>query len=249
MKSKPDPSHKNNESNLLIRELRWALRAQADPAKAAAMQAYMKSTMPYYGIQATEQRRIYREIFSQHPLESFESWSHTVLALWRSAQFREERYAALELIGRKCYADFRTLACLPLYEEIIVTGAWWDTVDHVAIHRLGELLRHYPRQMKMEMRTWSRCDDLWKRRSAILCQISFKRDTDQSLLYACIQPALGNREFFLRKAIGWALRQYARVDPHEVIRYVTEKRDELSGLSKREALKHPLRTGLIDALP
>jgi hypothetical protein len=70
MKSKPDPSHKNNESNLLIRELRWALRAQADPGKAAAMQAYMKSTMPYYGIQATEQRRIYREIFSRYPLRT-----------------------------------------------------------------------------------------------------------------------------------------------------------------------------------
>jgi 3-methyladenine DNA glycosylase AlkD len=75
------------------------------------------------------------------------------------------------------------------------------------------------------------------------------RELRRALLYTCMEPALGSREFFLRKAIGWALRQYARVDPHEVIRYVTEKRNELSGLSKREALKHPLRTGLIDALP
>ncbi len=233
----------------MMRNLRRALKSQADSAKAAAMQAYMKSEMPYYGIQATEQRKIYRELFSRHPIESYECWRDTVMALWRSARFREERYAALELINWKSYAAFRTLACLPWYEEIVVTGAWWDTVDHVAIHRLGDLLREYPLQMKPKMLTWSRSDNLWKRRSSILCQISFKEKTDLKLLYTCIKPSLCSSEFFLRKAIGWALRQYARIDPHEVVRYVTENRAQLSGLSKREALKHPLRSGLIDALP
>ncbi len=242
-------SSAKDRKKLLIRHLRRALRSRADPSKAAAMQAYMKSEMPFYGIQATEQRRIYRELFSRHPIDNYACWRDTVMALWRSARYREERYAALELIGWKAYAGFRTPACLPWYEEIVVSGAWWDTVDHVAIHRLGDLLRDYPRRMKREMLAWSRTDNLWKRRSAILCQISFKEETDLRLLYACIKPSLGSPEFFLRKAIGWALRQYARIDSHEVIRYVTENRAQLSGLSKREALKHPLRTGLIDALP
>ena len=88
------------------------------------------------------------------------------------------------------------------------------------------------------MRAWSRSDDLWKRRSAILCQLTFKKDTDLDLLYAVIEPALGSREFFLRKAIGWALRQHAWTDPGEVRRYVREHDKELSGLSKREALKN-----------
>jgi 3-methyladenine DNA glycosylase AlkD len=90
--------------------------------------------------------------------------------------------------------------------------------------------------MRKEMLAWSRSDDLWKRRSAILCQLTFKKDTDLELLYAAIEPALASKEFFLRKAIGWALRQYAWTDPREVRRYVREHEKELSPLSKREAL-------------
>ena len=126
-----------------------------------------------------------------------------------------------------------------MYEEMIVTGAWWDYVDVIAIHRIGEyLLRDYPSRMKKTMRRWSAGEDLWKRRTSILCQITFKSDTDLDLLYDCIRPSLASREFFLRKAIGWALRQYAWTNPKEVKRYVREHEDELSGLSKREALKN-----------
>jgi 3-methyladenine DNA glycosylase AlkD len=121
---------------------------------------------------------------------------------------------------------------------MIVTGAWWDLVDGIAGHRLGRLLRLFPREMRREMLAWSRSDDLWKRRGAILCQLTFKRDTDLDLLYAVIEPALSSREFFLRKAIGWALRQHAWTDPREVRRYVREHESELSGLSKREALRN-----------
>jgi len=133
---------------------------------------------------------------------------------------------------------FQTLETLPMYEEMIVTGAWWDYVDDIATHRLGLLLRRYPSRMKRVMRAWSRSPDLWKRRSAILCQITFKADTDLALLYDCIRPSLDSREFFLRKAIGWALRQHAWTDPAEVRRYVRDHQDGLSGLSRREALKN-----------
>lgn len=125
-----------------------------------------------------------------------------------------------------------------MYEELIVTGAWWDYVDVLASHCLGELLRRNPREISKKMKEWSRSDNLWKRRSAILCQLQFKKDTDLKLLYACIAPSMDSTEFFLRKAIGWALRQYAWTDPVEIARYVREHDAALSPLSKREALKH-----------
>jgi 3-methyladenine DNA glycosylase AlkD len=85
---------------------------------------------------------------------------------------------------------------------------------------VGGLLRRYPKPIKHEMRAWSRSDDLWKRPMAILCQLGFKQDTDRRLLYPCIEPALDSNEFFIRRAIGWALRQYAWTEPDEVRPYV-----------------------------
>jgi 3-methyladenine DNA glycosylase AlkD len=125
-----------------------------------------------------------------------------------------------------------------MYEEMIVSGAWWDYVDGIASHRVGLLLRRHPEPMRTIMLEWSRSDDLWKRRTSIICQLTFKAETDLGLLYACIEPSLSSREFFLRKAIGWALRQYARTDPAEVVRYVSAHEGRLSPLSKREALKN-----------
>ena len=92
--------------------------------------------------------------------------------------------------------------------------------------------------MKRAMRTWSKGADIWKRRSAILCQIKAKQATDLALLYACIEPSLDSKEFFLRKAIGWALREYAWTDASEVRKYVKAHEARLSGLSRREALKN-----------
>jgi 3-methyladenine DNA glycosylase AlkD len=127
---------------------------------------------------------------------------------------------------------------LPMYEEMIVTAAWWDVVDDLATHRLSQILRREPAPMKKAMRAWSRAENIWKRRSAILCQIPLKKETDLDLLYATIEPSLASKEFFLRKAIGWALRHYAWTDPDEIARYVEANRSRLSGLSIREALKN-----------
>lgn len=206
------------------------------------MQAYMKSAMPYLGIQTPELRVICTRLFAAHPIETSVAWRSACLRIWREARFREERYAAIGLTGFRLYGSFQTLETLAMYEEMIVTGAWWDFVDTIASKRLGALLRVYPSRMRTQMLKWSRCGDLWKRRSAILCQLGFKDDTDLALLYACIEPSLSSSplsgEFFLQKAIGWALRQYAWTDPREVARYVREHQGELSPLSKREALKN-----------
>ena len=202
------------------------------------MQAYMKSSMPYLGVQAPQLRRAIREVFAAHQLASFEEWRDAVLELWRTARYREERYAAIELAGYSRYRQFRSMDALPMYEEMITSGAWWDFVDAIATHQLGELLRKHPAEMSAILRQWAAGEDIWKRRSAILAQISFKGDTDLKLLYDCIEPSLGASEFFLRKGIGWALRQYAWTDPAEVIRFVRRHEARLSPLSKREALKN-----------
>jgi 3-methyladenine DNA glycosylase AlkD len=224
--------------SVFIRAMRQALRNAADPAKAPFMQAYMKSKMPYLGISSVPLRQATKAVMIRYPLETFEQWRDTVLHLWRKARYREERYAAIGLAGYRRYREFQTLPALAMYEEMITTGAWWDYVDAIASHQIGELLRRYPAEMAPALRQWAVCDDLWKRRSAILAQLQFKRDTDLELLYDCIRPSLGSSEFFLRKGIGWALRQYAWTDPREIQRYVRKYETELSPLTKREALKN-----------
>jgi 3-methyladenine DNA glycosylase AlkD len=222
----------------LLDAVRRGLAARADPAAAPRMQAYMKSAMPYRGVPTPGVRAVCRDAFASPRLATAAAWQSTVLALWRGAEYREERYAAIELCGHRYYRPFQTLAALPMYEELIVTGAWWDYVDAVASHHVGGLLRRYPGPISKAIRRWARSDDLWKRRSAIICQLSFKERTDLTLLYACIEGAADAPEFFLRKAIGWALREYAKTDPAEVERYVRLRGERLSPLSRREALRN-----------
>ena len=222
----------------LLLDLRRALSALGDPERARGAQAYMKSAMPFHGVGAVPLRAACRRLFAPLELSDAGAFRREVLGLFRGAAFREETYAAVELARLKRAAPFRDLAFLPVCEEMVVAGAWWDVVDVVAAHLLGELLRKEPRAMRREMLAWARCDDLWKRRSAILCQLGFREATDEALLHACIEPSLDSREFFLRKAIGWALRQHARTDPEGVRQYVAENADRLSGLSRREATKH-----------
>jgi 3-methyladenine DNA glycosylase AlkD len=229
--------------------VRAELTTIADPSRALAMQAYMKSTMPFRGVAAVPFRAACKRIFPAIDLSTEAKWWAGVLGIWRGARFREERYAAVELCADKRARPFQTMDALPMYEEMIVTGAWWDTVDGLASHRLGDLLRASPAAMKKKMLAWSRSKDMWKARSAIICQIRMKRDTDLDFLYACIAPSLASREFFLRKAIGWALRQYAWTDPTEIVRYVRAHAAELSPLSKREALKNVVGKGLIAKIP
>jgi 3-methyladenine DNA glycosylase AlkD len=203
------------------------------------MQAYMKSRMPYRGVSAPIQRRLWRDLFAAHPMRSCDELRTTALELWRGAKFREERYAAIALTDLRRYAHCQVAEAVPMYEEMIVTGAWWDYVDAIATHHLGTVLRGDPRRLTPLMRRWAKAgDSIWKRRAAILCQVRFKTRTDLDLLYDCIEPNVSHQDFFIRKAIGWALRQYAWSDPAEVKRYVAANRTRLSPLSVREALKN-----------
>ena len=197
----------------------------------------MKSTMPYFGIPSAQVDAICKRVFAEHPFSSCREWSAAILEVWRGARYREERYAAIRLISVKAHRECWNPALMPILEEMIVSGAWWDYVDALA-QVVGELLRAHPKKIRPVMRAWSTDTNLWKRRVSIICQVSFRRDTDRRLLYANIEPNLADRDFFIRKAIGWALRAYAWTDQTEVARYVRTHEAELSGLSRREALKN-----------
>jgi 3-methyladenine DNA glycosylase AlkD len=133
-------------------------------------------------------------------------------------------------------------ATLALYRHLVVSGAWWDLVDPVAGHNVGDLLVAHPAALTPVLRDWAVDDDLWLRRTAVICQLHRTDDLDVDLLRHALEANLEDsrhgREFFIRKAVGWALRQRARADPDWVRAFVAEHEDRLSGLSRREALKH-----------
>lgn len=234
----------------LIEDVRTRLAAEGDPDRATAQQAYMKSVMPYFGVTLPRATAIAKEVFAAHPLASYEEWRDTVLALFRDATHRELWYVAEQLAEWRAYREYAArLDSLEVYEAIISGGAWWDIVDGVASHLVGGLFQTDAAWLSARMREWSTDDHLWKRRTSIICQLRRRADVDLGLLYDCIAPNLDDRDFFIRKAIGWALREVAKTQAHEVIRYVEEHRDTLSGLSKREALKNVLKSGLVERVP
>jgi len=225
-------------SRTLIRALRDALWSVREPEKAAGQQRYMKSAMPFMGVRVPVMRKTARAVFDRDPPASFDDWRDTILMLWHEATYREERYAALELAVHRPCSRWLTMESVPLLEELVVDGAWWDYVDRIAPAGLGHVLATQPGPMGAAMRTWARDENIWRRRAAILCQLGRKRDMDLALLYDCIGASAGHGEFFVQKAMGWALRDYSRTDPGEVRRYVTAMGPALPRLTQREATKH-----------
>ncbi len=222
-----------------VSEVRAALRSAAVPEDAAPMQAYMKSEMPFLGVKKTPRNQALRPLLAALPALPWEDVRDTTLELWRKAEFREERYAALAFVRKTPHPrKYYVPAALPMFEEMIVTGAWWDYVDEIAAHCVGPVVRSDPKAMSKTMRRWSKGDDLWKRRTSILCQLRFKEATDLKLLEDCMAPSIDSKEFFLRKAIGWALRDLTRFHPGWVVAYVKKHEARLSGLSRREALRN-----------
>ncbi|WP_415717580.1 DNA alkylation repair protein [Maridesulfovibrio sp.] len=223
--------------NNIFTVIRQELQAHADPECAAGMKRYMKSEMDYYGVRTPLRRKIFNKTFKESGPWDFEKWQEIIFELWREAEFREERYCAIDLVCWKPCENFQTWEAVPMLEEMITGGAWWDYCDHLA-KPLGNILRAEPVRMRELMLEWSTDGYMWKRRSSILCQLLFKDDLDFELLQKCIEPNIDSKEFFLRKAIGWALRDYAWTNPQQVKDYVEANAERLSGLSKREALKN-----------
>lgn len=222
----------------LLAAIRTALMERADPVRAAGAQAYMKSSILSLGVRVPEVRRSVVAAAAAYPFESPEQLRATVLELWREAQWREERYAAIDLTGLRLVA--RDPLMLPVYEEIIRAGAWWDFVDGVS-QRIGALLQAHRAMMTPLLRAWSTDEDFWIRRAAITSQLKAKGATDTELLREVIEANLADPEFFIRKAIGWALREYAKTNAAWVRDFVAEHGARLSPLSRKEALRHLLR--------
>jgi 3-methyladenine DNA glycosylase AlkD len=181
-------------------------------------------------------RSIVRSIYTQRPITQRDAWDATVRALYDEATHREERYAALALVGHRLYSAYVDVAAMPLYEHLVSTGAWWDLVDEVS-HRVGDALRVDRPGVTAELDRWLAADSLWMRRSSIICQVGHRADTDLGLLARAVTANLADRDFFIRKAIGWALRDLSATNPDWVRGFVGEHGGELSPLSVREALR------------
>jgi 3-methyladenine DNA glycosylase AlkD len=207
----------------------------ADLGRAPAMQAYMKTSMPFYGVTSPARRQVARRLRDECPPATPAEYRAQVEGLWALAH-REEKYLAIDVA--QAHRRFITFRQLDLYERMIREGAWWDFVDEIAAHLVGRVVLDDRDRMRPVLVRWIDDPDLWIRRTAILSQLLHKDRTDAAMLFDFCARRAEEKEFFIRKAIGWALRQYARTDPDAVREFVAAHTDSLSGLSIREATKH-----------
>jgi 3-methyladenine DNA glycosylase AlkD len=230
----------------LVEAIRAALAAPAvgDAERAVAQRAYMKSPMPFRGISKPELSAILRPLLRDQVLapRTRDEWADAVRSLWDHATYREEWYAALAVAAHRSARAWQDPDTLPLYRHLVVTGGWWDVVDPVAADFVGPILLSHRGIVTPLMRADAVDPHLWVRRTAILAQLKHREATDLDLLTdvidANLEGSLHGSDFFIRKAVGWALRQHARTDPDWVRAFVDSRGTRLSGLSRREALKH-----------
>lgn len=214
--------------------LRSELIAVADPEKAGPMADYMKGHFVFLGVSAGERRLVSKPILkwakTAEPAELLDLATH----LWDEPE-REFHYVGMDSLraGAKHLraTDLETIA------GFVTRTPWWDTVDSLAVHTVGTMVTTHP-ELAEEMDLWAESDDVWIARTAILHQLMYKDRTDINRLFTYCEMRMDHTDFFMRKAIGWALRQYARTDPAAVVAFVERHDDALSALSKREALKH-----------
>ena len=215
-----------------VASLATALARAADAERADAMAAYMKGVAPFFGVSAPDRRRIQREVFN-----GWKPDERDVIAFARAAWDRPQRelqYAACDLLQRR--ATWLSVGVFADIEWFITHKSWWDTVDSLA-PVVGTLVATTP-SLTQEMDRWIDADDFWLARVAILHQLRYQLDTDADRLFGYCLRRAADEEFFVRKAIGWALREYAKSAPDAVRRFVDAHDSELSPLSKREARKH-----------
>ena len=222
----------------LADDVRRALADAGDPVRAAQQQAYMKSAMPYRGLSSAELKALLRPHLTVYEPQDRVAWEATVRDLWDHATHREEWYAALAVARHRSARGWMDPDSMPLWRHLVVTGAWWDVVDETATHPVRDTLLGHREAVTPVIDAWSVDDDLWLRRTAVICQVGAADRVDRDLLLRVVEANLDDRTFWLRKAIGWALRDHARTDPEWVWALVDRLGDRLSGLSRREATKH-----------
>lgn len=217
-----------------VAALRTLFEQNANPAQAGPMKKYMRDQFEYLGIKTPESVALQKEFYSQHGLPRVTELDAILRDLWALPQ-REFQYVGVGLLGR-CEGQLPA-GFIKTIEYLIVTKSWWDTVDSIAGGTVGVHFLRFPEVRRKYLPRWRASADMWLRRTTILFQLGYKQNTDFELLCDIICENLGSKEFFINKAIGWALRQYARTDPKAVTKFVNATK-QLSPLSRREAMKH-----------
>jgi 3-methyladenine DNA glycosylase AlkD len=216
-----------------LRPLQQLFESHADPEVAVAQAAYMKNKFRFYGLKTDQRRSLMQQFFKEHGRPPVEELEEVVRSAWAQPQ-REFHYAGMEIFthgAKKLGRDF-----LPLAEFMILDHSWWDTVDHIAVHGVGVILQRHPANIRQVNDRYMRSNELWLQRTALIFQLQYKEKTNTNILFGNISKLSDHPDFFIRKGIGWALRQYARTDPKAVKEFVASTR--LAPLSVREALKH-----------
>ncbi len=214
--------------------LKTLFEKNADPAKAGPMKKYMRDQYEYLGIKSPQVTALLRGHIKEHGLPPLDKLDTILRELWSQPQ-REFQYAAMSLMEKcekKVDEDFITTI-----EYLITTKSWWDTVDALAGHAIGSQFKRFPKVKEKYLKKWRKSDNFWLRRTTLLFQLGYKKETDFDLICELVKENLGSDEFFINKAIGWALRQYAHTNPAPVKKFVKATK-ELSPLSRREALKN-----------
>ncbi|MFF4883955.1 DNA alkylation repair protein [Streptomyces nigra] len=208
--------------------------AAADPERAAAMRAYMKDVAPFLGIPSPERRALSRSVLQGTPPPDERDCTAVALRCWRLPE-REYQYFAVDLLRR--HVRRLSSGFLPVARYLVTTVPWWDTVDALAAHVVGGLVAADP-ALTADMDAWIEDDDLWVVRTALLHQLRYGERTDAGRLFAYCLRQSGHPDFFVRKAIGWCLREYAKTDPDAVRDFLAREGGRFAPLSVREALKN-----------
>lgn len=216
-----------------VTEIRFALLRVADNENALQMAAYMKDHFAFFGVKAPDRRLAQKPLIDGLSGATGDELIEFAAACWAEEE-RETQYVAADALRK--YVGALQARHLMGIKNLIVTKSWWDTVDSLAVHTVGPLVAANAELVSV-MDEWIDDNDMWLARTAILHQLSYKERTDAGRLFAYADKRASDTEFFIRKALGWAMRQYSRTDPDAVRHYVAANEDRLSGLTKREALK------------
>ena len=217
-----------------VKAMKTLFEQNADPAQAPAMKQYMRGQFEYLGIKTPQRGALLKEFHAGRPLPEIGELDAVLRELWALPE-REFQYAGIARLGR--FERRLPPGFAETLQFLICTKSWWDTVDGIAAGTVGAHFSRYPAVRRKYLARWRKAEDFWLRRTTILFQLNYGEGTDFDLLCALIRENLGSNEFFINKAIGWALRQYARTDPDAVRRFVGANED-LHPLSRREAMKH-----------
>jgi len=222
-----------------VTALKADLETSADPVAAVPMAAYMRNQFPFLGIKTGHLSQLLKARIAQSGLPDLADLDLILRELWDLPE-REYQFAGIGLLEK--YLLVLPPHFIDTLTHLITSKSWWDTVDSLAGTSVGAHFKRYPDVRDATLPIWRKSEHMWLRRSCILFQLGYKQDTDFELLKDIIRENLGSKEFFINKAIGWALRTYSRVDAQAVRSFVVET--QLHPLSAREALKWLERKGL-----